>query len=109
MVETTERPTAFEQRFAVCADTSGFVPRTSTITPGHSTIDQAATRVGLNLRPIYAPCEPCGEACAAQYLPQISAKHARRRVNDRSLNIQAGLERNVSSRFTGAWFLDRRM
>ena len=32
-------------------------------------IDKAATRVGLNLRPIYAPCEPCGTACAAQYLP----------------------------------------
>jgi hypothetical protein len=46
MVETTERPTAFEQRFATCGDTSGFAPRTSTITPGHSAIDQAVTRSG---------------------------------------------------------------
>jgi hypothetical protein len=102
MVETTERLTAFEQRFAAYADSSGFAPRTSTITPGRSAIGKAATRVGLNLRPIYAPCEPCGAACAAQYLPQISAKHAPGGVSHRSQNIETELKRNVSSRLTGA-------
>ena len=104
MVETTERPSAFEQRFAACADTSGFAPRKSTITPGHSAIDKAATRVGLNLRPIYAPCEPCaGDVCGAVFASNFRKTRRPAEFNHRSQNIKSRTEeRNVSSRLTGA-------
>jgi hypothetical protein len=115
MVEMVELDPAAERirvGVAAGANTSGFAPRKSTITPGHTAIDEAETRVRLkpaaHLRTfrVLPPARRVRRSICLKF-PQNTP----RRVSHRSQDIkspQAELKHNVSSTLTCAWFLDRR-